>query len=114
MELAVITDEADEHGRKIEARAEKLKIELRLQRVTRTVTRVRLAVSEGMFRKDRATASEIITQLERTVEDTASASIASRTRRSMRAQPAHRAPRAPVVDNEPRAGDRRLGVAVRM
>ena len=69
MELGVVGDEEDDDGvRKIEARTRQHAIEMRLEPVTRTVTRVRLVVSEGWFRKDRATASEIVAQLERAVD----------------------------------------------
>jgi hypothetical protein len=72
MELAVISDSVDEHGdRFIVARARDRDVELTLQSVTRTVTRLRLVVSEGYFRRDRATAAEIMAQTERTVDERA-------------------------------------------
>ena len=85
MELPVIRDEADEDARRIEVQARDREIKLRLEPVTRTVTRLRLVVSEGHFSKDRATASEIVAQLERTVEgvDNGSPAAPRATRRAI-------------------------------
>ena len=69
MELAVVSDEPEGPDRVIVARAHHREIDFRLEPVTRTVTRVRLVVKEGLMRKDRATATEIVTQTERSVED---------------------------------------------
>ena len=69
MELAVIRDEMDDGERVIEAHARDREIKLRLEPVSRTVTRMRLVVSEKPFKKDRATATEIIVQTERTVAE---------------------------------------------
>ena len=69
MELAVVTDEQDGEDRVIVARASDREIDLRLAPVTRTVTRLRLVVKEGFARKDQATATEIVTQTERSVEE---------------------------------------------
>jgi hypothetical protein len=72
MELAVVRDELEEDGdRHIVARARDREVELQLQPVTRTVTRLRLVVTEGRFRRDRATAAEIVTQTERTINERA-------------------------------------------
>ena len=68
MEMAVVEDEVRKDYRSIEARAHDRRIRIRLEPVTRTVTRVRMVVPDGLFSKDRATASEIVAQLERTVE----------------------------------------------
>ena len=78
MELAVVRDEEDGDERRIEARTRRHEIDMRLEPVTRTVTRVRLVVSERSFRKDRATASEIVEQLERAVANQPAAPAASR------------------------------------
>jgi hypothetical protein len=75
MELAIVEDEVDGLDRHIVARARGRVIVLTLQPLTRTVTRARLSVSAGRLGKDRATASEIITQLEHTVDAAASASV---------------------------------------
>jgi len=69
MEIAVVRDELHGDERRIDARAHDREIDLRLQPVTRTVTRLRLFVSEGQFGRDRATASEIVAQTERTVDE---------------------------------------------
>ena len=68
MEIAVVRDEMDDGEREIEARAQDREIQIRLEPVTRTVTRLKLMVKEGHFGKDRATASEIVAQTERTAE----------------------------------------------
>jgi len=69
MEIAVELDDSDGADRVIVARARDRKIAMRLEPVTRTVTRLRLVVSEGLVRKDRATATEIVTQTERSVDE---------------------------------------------
>ena len=69
MEIAVVRDEDDADDRVIMAEAREREIVVRLQPVTRTVTRLRLEVAEGLFRKDRATATEIVTQTERAVTE---------------------------------------------
>jgi hypothetical protein len=70
MEIAVLQDELDEDGdRRILAQARDREIALELQPITRTVTRLKLVVAESFFRKDRATASEIVAQTERTVAE---------------------------------------------
>ena len=73
MELAIIEDELDGLDRRITARARGRSLVLTLEPLTRTVTRARLTVSAGHFGKDRATASEIIVQLEHTVDTRGSA-----------------------------------------
>jgi hypothetical protein len=75
MEIAVWRDEVVDDERRIVARARDRELQLRLEPVTRTVTRLRIVVSEGYFRKDRATATEIVTQTERTVEARVAASM---------------------------------------
>jgi hypothetical protein len=88
MEIAVIRDDLVSDDRLIVARARNREVELRLEPVTRTVTRMRLVVSEGKFRKDRATASEIVAQTERTVEGRAAASVRTDRRATRDARPA--------------------------
>ena len=78
MELAVERDDVVGLDRRIVARARAREIDIRLQPVTRTVTRLRLVVSEGRFRNDRATATEIVEQTERAVEDRVAAARALR------------------------------------
>src|SRR6266849_10995066 len=71
MELAVVSDEMKGLDRRIVARARDREIDMRLSPVTRTVTRLRLVVAEGTFRRDRATATEIVEQTENAVEERA-------------------------------------------
>jgi hypothetical protein len=69
MEIQVVREDDDGDDRVILAHAREREIVVRLQPVTRTVTRLRLEVAEGLFRKDRATATEIVTQTERAVTE---------------------------------------------
>ena len=68
MELAIVRDEMDGQDRAMLAWARDREIELTLEPVTRTVTRLRIVVKEGAFKKDRATASEIVAQTERVAD----------------------------------------------
>ena len=68
MELAIVRDEMDGEDRAMLAWALDRAIELTLEPLTRTVTRLRIVVKEGAFKKDRATASEIVAQTERAIE----------------------------------------------
>jgi hypothetical protein len=68
MELAIVEDEMDGVDRRIVAHARDRSVKLRLEPLTRTVTRAHLSVSAGHFGKDRATASEIVVQIENTVD----------------------------------------------
>ena len=69
MELQIVREEDDGDDRVIKAEARDREIVIRLEPVTRTVTRLRLEVAEGLFRKDRATATEIVVQTERSVTE---------------------------------------------
>jgi hypothetical protein len=80
MELAIHADEMDGVDRHIVAHARGRVIALTLQPLTRTVTRARLSVSAGALSKDRATASEIIVQLEQTARDSGAASVRTDSR----------------------------------
>jgi hypothetical protein len=64
LQIDVGKDEASEHGRQLEATAGSRTIDVSLERITPALTRVRLAVKQSFFRRDRATASEIIAQTE--------------------------------------------------
>jgi len=68
LELAIHRERVEDGERVIEARARDRDVVVRLEPLTRTMTRMKLIVREGAFRKDRATASEILTQIERTLE----------------------------------------------
>ena len=64
MELAIVRDELDGPDQVIVAQARDREIKLELQPLTRTLTRMKVVVGAGMFRRDRATASEIVDQIE--------------------------------------------------
>jgi hypothetical protein len=69
MELAIVHDEMDGDDRVIEAVAREREITLRLEPVTRTVSRVRVVVEHGaLFGKDLATATTIIERTERAAQ----------------------------------------------
>ena len=70
-ELAVKVqhDDKTDTGYTVKAVAKRRKVTLKLERVTPKMTSVRLVVKRGWFSKDRATTSEIITQLELKLSD---------------------------------------------
>lgn len=74
MEIAVVSDETDGTDRHIVGRARDREIDIRLVPLTRTMTQMKLTVQIGVLRKDRATASEIVAQVEETIDDGAAAS----------------------------------------
>ncbi|MBI4611431.1 MAG: DUF3568 family protein [Candidatus Rokubacteria bacterium] len=69
MEIAVREDESTEAGRKIVAVAADRTIEIELDRLTPKTSRMRVNAKHGLFFKDRATATEIIVQTDRMLED---------------------------------------------
>jgi hypothetical protein len=69
MDIKVEENQKTESGRKIVAVAEDRAIEIELDRLTSQTTRMRVNVKQGMFFKDRATATEIIIQTDRTLDD---------------------------------------------
>lgn len=52
----------------ISAKTSKLNIEIELERITPKTTRIKVDAREGLFLKDKATATEIITQTEKDLE----------------------------------------------
>ena len=73
MEIAVVTDVMDGADRHIVAHARDREIEIHLTPLTRTVTQLTLTVDKGFMRNDRATASEIVVQVEHTIDARAAA-----------------------------------------
>jgi len=69
MDINVEENQPTESGRKIVAVASDRAIEIELDRLTSQTTRMRVNVKQGWFIKDRATATEIIIQTERTLDD---------------------------------------------
>jgi len=69
MDMEVKEDKATKTGRKIMAVAGDRIIEIELDCLTSQTSRMRVNVKRGTFSKDRATATEIIVQTERTLEE---------------------------------------------
>lgn len=65
MDIAVIDNNQTENGKRIRASATNLDITIDMERVTTRATRVTINAKKGGFIKDKATAEEIINQLER-------------------------------------------------
>lgn len=65
MDLELRSEQSTPKGREIAATARERTIKIRLEPLTRSTTRMRLVVRRDLLRSDRATASEIIAQIER-------------------------------------------------
>ena len=74
LSVKVREDKKTSTGYTVKAAAKRRKVTVKLEQVTPKLTRVRLVVKRGWFSKDRATTSEIITQLELKLNERASAS----------------------------------------
>ena len=69
MDMAVKENQPTDAGRKIMAQAGDREVEIEVDRLTGKTSRMRVNVKQGWFFKDRATATEIIIQTERTLDD---------------------------------------------
>jgi Protein of unknown function (DUF3568) len=69
MDIAVQEDQLRETGRTLVAVAGDRTIAIELDRLTSRISRMRVNAKQGWFFKDRATATEIIVQTARTLED---------------------------------------------
>lgn len=69
MDITVKENQPTASGRKIVAVAGDRTIDIELDQLTAKTSRMRVNVKQGLFFKDRATATEIIVQTERTLED---------------------------------------------
>ena len=69
MSMDLTDNRATESGRQLTATAGDRTVEIELDRVTATTSRMRVNVKRGWFVKDRATATEIIVQTEQTLHD---------------------------------------------
>lgn len=69
MAMEVKQDQTTESGRKIVAAARDRTVEIEVERLTAKTSRLRVYVKQGWFWRDRSTATEIIIQTERTLED---------------------------------------------
>ncbi len=69
MDIEVKENKVTDSGRNIVAQAGDRTIEIELDRMTQKTTRMRVSAKQGAFFKDRATATEIIVQTERTLDD---------------------------------------------
>ncbi len=65
MGIKVAASARTEQGKALSARTSDRDIEIELERVSTRTTRIRTVAKQGMFFKDRATATEIIYQTER-------------------------------------------------
>lgn len=65
MGIKIEATSQSEHGKAIKAVAMDREIEIELERVSLRTTRIRTVAKQGVFFKDRATATEIILQTER-------------------------------------------------
>jgi hypothetical protein len=75
LEATLRTDELTDEGMKVVAAAAARKIEIRFERLTPVMTRLRLVVKNGLFSRDASTASEILAQTERTIDATTTSRI---------------------------------------
>ncbi len=81
--ITVSKDEPKKGNVHIVGEATKRKVEVTLEPVTRQLTRMRLTVKEGWFRRDKPTASQIMVQARERIErSTATASAARYPRRA--------------------------------
>lgn len=69
MAIEVKENQPTESGRKLVAVAGDRTIEIELDRLTSQTTRMRVNAKQGTFFKDRATATEIIVQTDRTLDE---------------------------------------------
>lgn len=70
MDIAVVSDEEDEGtGRKIVAQAGDRTVHLELRKLTGKTTRIRVTAKYSTFLRDRATAGEIIAQVEHSLDE---------------------------------------------
>lgn len=76
MDIKVTNDRKVEFGREITAVAVKREIEIEFETLTKRTTRMRVVVSDGVFFKDGATATEIILQTAETLDREALAAMA--------------------------------------
>jgi hypothetical protein len=82
MGMALTTDEATKTGWQLTATANERSIDIQLERLTDTATRMRVVADEGwVIFKDSATATEIILQTAQTLQDDAVPARASDRRR---------------------------------
>jgi Protein of unknown function (DUF3568) len=69
MDITVQEDQPTDSGRKVLAVAGDRTVEIELDRLTSQTSRMRVNAKQGWFFKDRATATEIIVQTARTLEN---------------------------------------------
>jgi hypothetical protein len=69
LDMPVMTVQDTEEGQTIEAQAGERAVEIELDRMTTNATRMRVVVKKNFLIRDRATATEIILQTEKTITD---------------------------------------------
>ncbi|MBI5586953.1 MAG: DUF3568 family protein [Deltaproteobacteria bacterium] len=69
MDIKETSEAASDGAVTIKAKTKKLDITIELEKVTPKTTRIKVDAKDGLFFKDKATATEIITQTEKALED---------------------------------------------
>lgn len=69
MDITLQNDNAMDTGRHVVGQAADRTIDIELERLTARTTRMRVTAKQGWFFRDRATASEIIAQTERSLDE---------------------------------------------
>ncbi len=69
MDITLQNDEMMDTGRHVVGQAADRTIDIELERLTARTTRMRVTAKQGWFFRDRATASEIIAQTERSLDE---------------------------------------------
>lgn len=83
MGMPLIDDQKTETGWQLSARAKDRSVDIDLESLTDTATRIRVVANEGIiFFKDSATATEIILQTAQTLQDDAAAARGERRRKA--------------------------------
>ena len=67
MDITLLAESEIESGKRIKASTNRLEITIDMEKITMRATRVTINTKKGTFFKDRATAEEIINQLEKSL-----------------------------------------------
>lgn len=86
MDMPVMENRPTEEGRTILAQAGDREVEIELDRLTTTTTRMRVVAKKNWLVRDRATAAEVIFQTDHTLTDHPQLAVTPASRRATRAQ----------------------------